>query len=289
MDIKQKLKKKLIYRYGLIGASGCGKTTLLSCILGMKQLDKGTIKVFGQEVSIEKASKFSHIIGYMPQETALIPELSIKETLSYFGNIFQMDEYLLTDRLKLICDLLELNDADKRVEQLSGGQKRRVSLAAVLIHDPKILILDEPTVGLDSILRNKIWNFLIETTKSSSRSVIITTHYIAEAEKSNCCGLMRHGVLLAEESPQKIIETFDVRSLEDAFLCLCVSQKNCESAVNPVLRAKVKELENFNDGEGSSKEEEEEVVKLDQRKPFCKQTLKALLKKEVIRLQRQPA
>lgn len=277
----------------MIGASGCGKTTLLSCILGMKQLEKGTIKVFGQEVSLQKPSKLSHVIGYMPQETGLVPELTIKETMHFFGNIFQMDKDLLSKRVKIICDLLDLRKPNKRVEQLSGGEKRRVSLAAVIIHDPKILILDEPTVGLDSILRDKIWNFLIETTRTSNLSVIITTHYIAEAEKSNCCGFMRHGVLLAEEPPQKILKRFTVTNLDEAFLSLCTAQtskalnninNNQEDCIVPKNSMELKTYDL-----NPSSEDENKIVKFDKRKKFCRQTLTALLKKELIRIQRQPA
>ncbi|CAG9805436.1 unnamed protein product [Chironomus riparius] len=282
--------------YGLIGPSGCGKTTLLSSILGMKQLDSGTIKVLGQKVVYEKSSKFSNMIGYMPQETALVPELTIKETLNYFGNIYQMNQILLKQRLIMICDLLELNDVNKQVNHLSGGGKRRVSFAAALIHDPKILILDEPTVGLDSILREKIWTFLIDSTKSSNMSVIITTHYIAEAERSNYCGLMINGVLLADDHPKNILAKFGVLNLEEAFLALCLSKKSkaegCASnGVHFPNSASTFDGSNSihaDDSSNSTKINENIIVELDKRKTFSGQTFRALFKKEVIRIRRQP-
>ncbi|KAL7037052.1 hypothetical protein ACKWTF_009053 [Chironomus riparius] len=269
--------------YSLIGASGCGKTTLLTCILGMNQLDDGTIKILGHEVSVDKPSKFPQLIGYMPQQTSLVPELTVNETLSYFGNIYQMNQVLLKQQAKFICDLLELNDVNKQVNQLSGGEKRRVSFAAALIHNPKIVILDEPTVGLDSILREKIWTFLIDSTKSSNMSVIITTHYIAEAEKSNCCGLMKNGKLIIEDSPQNIFQSLNVSNLEEAFYRLCLLknedadfQPSCSSIkmqqIDQIPLAVDEILETF----------------VNTRKSFYGPTLKALFRKEMQRIRRQP-
>jgi len=276
----------------LIGPSGCGKTTLLSCMLGMKQLDGGTIKVLGEEISYEKPTKFPHLIGYMPQETALVPELTIKETLNYFGNIFQMDQVLLKQQLIMICDLLELRDLNNRIQNLSGGEKRRVSFAAALIHDPQILMLDEPTVGLDSMLREKIWNFLIESTRSSNMTVIITTHYIAEAEKSNCCGLMKNGMLLIEDKPQNIFRTLSIQNLEEAFLELSLKE-NTETNNNNVnvkkpqcshqmIRKRVVKEE----AKISTEHQQNQVY--DKRKKFSKQTQNALFTKELVRILRQP-
>lgn len=112
-------------------------------------------------------------------------EFTIKETLFYFGRICGMAEERIQERFKLLHELLELPDADRFVVNLSGGQKRRVSFAAAMVHEPELLILDEPTVGLDPMLREKIWQFLIESTRSSKLAVIITTHYIEEANLAN--------------------------------------------------------------------------------------------------------
>lgn len=216
------------YRYGLMGASGCGKTTLLSCIVGMIPLDSGRIRVLGSEAN---TSELGPRIGYMPQETALIGELTIKETIYYFGKIFQMDIDKLRERYDMLYKLLELPRGDQRVEECSGGQMRRVSFAAAMIHEPDLLILDEPTVGLDPILREKIWNFMLNVTRTSKLAIIITTHYIDEAKQADCVGLMRNGILLAEDTPNNIISRHEVDNLEEAFLKLCMRRGVSEDAV----------------------------------------------------------
>ena len=122
----------------------------------------------------------------MPQEIALTEEFSIKETIYYFGRIYGMSADRIRERYKLLKDLLDLPPGSRLLGHCSGGQKRRVSFAAAMVHEPELLILDEPTVGLDPILREKIWSFLVETTRTSKLAVIITTHYIEEAKQANC-------------------------------------------------------------------------------------------------------
>ena len=182
-----------------MGASGCGKTTLLSCIIGMIPLEGGQIIALGQKTQANEIQKAGYRIGYMPQETALIGELTIKETIYYFGQIFQMSIEKLRERYDMLHKLLELPNDDHKVENCSGGQMRRVSFAAAMIHEPDLLILDEPTVGLDPILREKIWTFMLDVTRTSKLAIIITTHYIDEARQADCVGLRRNGILLAAD------------------------------------------------------------------------------------------
>lgn len=120
--------------YGLLGASGCGKTTLLSCIVGQKKLQEGQISVLGTCLNTHSASTLGPRIGYMPQDIALVNELSIKETIYYFGRIYGMHDDRIRERFKILKDLLELPDSSRLVENLSGGQKRRVSFACALVH-----------------------------------------------------------------------------------------------------------------------------------------------------------
>lgn len=120
--------------YGLLGASGCGKTTLLSCIVGQKKMQEGHISVLGTNMNSHSAATLGPRIGYMPQDIALVNELSIKETIFYFGRIYGMNEDRIRERFKILKDLLELPDSERLVEKLSGGQKRRVSFACALVH-----------------------------------------------------------------------------------------------------------------------------------------------------------
>ena len=203
-----------------MGSSGCGKTTLISCIVGMSSLDKGHIKVFNDEVS-----KNNLKIGYMPQEIALISKFTISEMLHFFGIIFGLNEERIDERLRFLSKLLELPPDDKIIGECSGGQQRRVSFAIALIHEPEILILDEPTVGIDPILRSKIWNHLIHLSKVQNVTVLLTTHYIEEARQSTHVGLMRKGMLIAEDTPQNLLENCQTESLEEAFLKLSEGQE----------------------------------------------------------------
>lgn len=124
-------------------------------------------------------------VGYMPQEIALYAEFTIKETMMYFGWIFGMKTNDIMERLQFLLNFLDLPSQNRLVKNLSGGQQRRVSFAVALMHDPELLILDEPTVGVDPLLRQSIWNHLVQITKTGQKTVIITTHYIEEARQAH--------------------------------------------------------------------------------------------------------
>ncbi|KAL5282687.1 hypothetical protein ACFFRR_005643 [Megaselia abdita] len=159
--------------------------------------------------------------------------MTVKETIYYFGRIYGMSDDKIREKYKLLRDLLQLPPAQQLVKKCSGGQQRRVSFASAMIHDPELLILDEPTVGLDPILREKIWDFLVESTRNSKMAVIITTHYIEEAKKANIIGLMRNGILLAEDTPERIMNKFESNSIEEAFLILSQKQGDDIITSNP--------------------------------------------------------
>ncbi|XP_055389229.1 ABC transporter G family member 23 isoform X2 [Condylostylus longicornis] len=210
--------------YGLLGASGCGKTTLLSCIVGRRRLDSGEISVLGGRPGTKGSGVPGKRVGYMPQEIALYGEFSIKETMMYFGWIFGMLSKEINERLQFLLNFLDLPSEKRLVKNLSGGQQRRVSFAVALMHDPELLILDEPTVGVDPLLRQSIWNHLVHITKAGQKTVIITTHYIEEARQAHTIGLMRSGHLLAEESPSVLLSIYKCTSLEEVFLKLSRAQ-----------------------------------------------------------------
>ncbi|XP_077287586.1 ABC transporter oskyddad [Arctopsyche grandis] len=210
--------------YGLLGASGCGKTTLLSCIVGRRRLNSGEIWVLGGTPGSRGSGVPGPRIGYMPQEVALFSEFTIRETLIYFGWVSGMTTEQVNEKIDFLIKLLQLPSASRNVKNLSGGQARRVSLAAALVHSPELLILDEPTVGVDPILRQCIWDHLVDITKEGKTTVIITTHYIDETRQAHLIGLMRGGRFLAEESPNSLMERYAAESLEEVFLKLAVMQ-----------------------------------------------------------------
>lgn len=210
--------------YGLLGASGCGKTTLLSCIVGRRRLNSGEIWVLGGRPGSKGSGVPGPRIGYMPQEIALYGEFSIRETFIYFGWIAGMTTEQVDSKLDFLLKFLELPSESRFVKNLSGGQQRRVSFAAALLADPELLILDEPTVGVDPVLRKSIWDHLVHITKDGNKTIIITTHYIEETRQAGIIGLMRGGKFLAEESPKKLMEMHRLDTLEEVFLKLSKRQ-----------------------------------------------------------------
>ncbi|XP_075229050.1 ABC transporter G family member 23-like [Lycorma delicatula] len=205
--------------YGLLGPSGCGKTTLLNCIMGRISLDSGQIRM--------KAKKKSDV-GYMPQDVALYSTLSIRETFLYYGGMYGMTRSQVDERSDVVIKLLDLPSESSIVECLSGGQQRRVSFAVALLHDPQLLILDEPTVGLDPLLSQSIWEHLLKLASGHQKSIIITTHYIEEARQAHVVGMMRGGSILAESPPLQLMSAHSSSTLEQAFLHLCQKQSSSE-------------------------------------------------------------
>lgn len=159
----------------------------------------------------------------MPQELAVYEDFTIKETLWYFGRLYRVPNKIIKERIEFLLTFLDLPRSKRLVLNMSGGQKRRVSLASALVHSPPLLILDEPTVGVDPLLRQSIWQHLVTLTQTEKITVIVTTHYIEEARRANIVGLMRRGKLLAENAPEDLMAKHDSSSLEDVFLKLCVS------------------------------------------------------------------
>lgn len=200
---------------GLIGPSGSGKTTLIKLIMGMEKIDSGSIHVLDKK--IPNLQVLNHI-GYMAQSDALYEELNGKENLEFFCKLFNLSKSKIKERIQYASKLVNLeNDLSKKVSNYSGGMKRRLSLALALIQNPKLLILDEPTVGIDPKLRFSIWNEL-KALKSEGKTIILTTHVIDEAEKCDKLALIREGEIIATGSVEELKANFNVNTIEEIFL-----------------------------------------------------------------------
>jgi len=198
--------------YGLLGPNGAGKTTLIRSLVGLVAPEAGTVSVLGQRMP--QLGVLAHI-GYMTQQAALYPDLSAEENVHFFGAIY--------GRVEGVRDALELVDLwDRRksvVSTLSGGMRTRCSLACALVHKPDLLLLDEPTVGVDPQLRVQLWD-RFRKMAAAGTTIVVSSHVMDEAERCDRLGLIRFGKLLAEGSVAEIKAKAGVDRLEEAFLKL---------------------------------------------------------------------
>ncbi|THE08118.1 ABC transporter ATP-binding protein [Enterococcus hirae] len=207
---------------GLIGPSGAGKSTTIKCLMGIEKLDQGNAEVFDKNMPNRK---ILGKIGYMGQSDALYGDLTGKENLIFFGNLMGLSDENLTYAIDKNIRLVHLTEfLNKPVKTYSGGMKRRLSLAITLLSNPDLLILDEPTVGIDPSLRVTLWEQLKELA-NTQKGIIITTHVMDEAEKCDYVGLIIDGKLFALGSPKELKEKFEANSIEEVFLKAEVSVK----------------------------------------------------------------
>ncbi|WP_209121133.1 ABC transporter ATP-binding protein [Alkalihalobacillus sp. BA299] len=202
--------------YGLIGPSGAGKTTLVKMIVGMDIPDKGSVQVLDKKIP---NLKLLQEIGYMAQSDALYTELTGKENLMFFASLYKLNKTEKQQRLNYAADLVNLTEhLNIKVGAYSGGMKRRLSLAIALLQNPKILILDEPTVGIDPELRFNIWNELFRLKNKERKTIIVTTHVMDEAERCDFIAMVRDGVLIATGTPNELKEQYKANNFDEVFL-----------------------------------------------------------------------
>ncbi|ANB59520.1 ABC transporter ATP-binding protein [Anoxybacteroides amylolyticum] len=201
--------------YGLIGPSGSGKTTLVKILVGMDSDFSGEVNVLNR--TMPNMTSLSSI-GYIAQSDALYPELTGEENLQFFASLYQLKKKERKERIMYAAELVQLTPhLSKKVMAYSGGMKRRLSLAITLIHNPEILVLDEPTVGIDPELRLSIWEELFRL-KKEGKTIVVTTHVMDEAEKCDRLAMVREGKIITSGSPVQLKQQYEVSNLEDVFV-----------------------------------------------------------------------
>jgi sodium transport system ATP-binding protein len=204
--------------YGLLGANGAGKTTTLRMLATILEPTDGTAIVFGHDI-VEHPEKVRASIGFLSTATALYPRLTAQEMVEYFGRLNGLDEATLTKRVDDIFKRLDMDSfRDRRCDKLSTGMKQKTSIARTLVHDPPVMIFDEPTLGLDIMAARTIVNFIREC-RQSGKTVILSTHIMTEVEKlCDVVGIIHNGKLLAEGTPAQLRDTWRENDLEEIFV-----------------------------------------------------------------------
>lgn len=201
--------------YGLLGPSGCGKTTTVKIMAGIAESTSGETYVLGKKMP---QLDLMNEIGYMAQSDALYMMLSAADNLEFFASIYGMRKEQYKKRILEVMELVNLaDDLKKPVGAYSGGMKRRLSLAMAILHNPKVLILDEPTVGIDPLLRQDIWKELYNMSDRGV-TILVTTHVMDEALKCHQLAMMRQGVLIAQGTPEELQRRIGAGSIEEAFI-----------------------------------------------------------------------
>jgi ABC-2 type transport system ATP-binding protein len=202
--------------FGLLGPNGAGKTTLISAVCNLIRITSGEVLVFGEPADSLTARQW---VGLSEQDVNLDRFLTVQETLVYHGGYFGMDKDDARDRAAEMIDVFDLRaKADVRTPKLSGGMRRRLLLARALMHRPRLVILDEPTAGVDFELRTELWRY-IRRLHASGTTILLTTHYLEEAE-ALCeeIALIRGGRLIARDSAAGLLERYDADSLADVYV-----------------------------------------------------------------------
>ena len=206
--------------FGLLGPNGAGKSTLIHCTTGLAQPTAGAISVFGHD-AIDHYAEARQAVGLAPQEPNLDWFLTVEETLDYHAGYFGMPKRERSERSKELLETFSLTEKrDERTRTLSGGMKRRLILARAMMHRPRLLILDEPTAGVDVELRLELWHY-VQRIKGEGTTILLTTHYIEEAEQlCDRIAFINEGRIVGEGTSPELASEYGVGNLEDAYLAL---------------------------------------------------------------------
>ncbi len=200
--------------YGLVGPDGAGKTTAIRLLCGALKLDKGSIRIYGYDIArtLEKARE---CIGYLPQRFSLYEDLTVLENLRFFAEVRGVRGDFWKRRALEILEFVHLEEfRNRRAGQLSGGMKQKLGLAAALVHQPKVLLLDEPTTGVDPVTRQDFWKLIINLVGEMKVAVLISTPYMDEAARCHRVGFLRQGRMMIERTPQELTKILEGRILE---------------------------------------------------------------------------
>jgi ABC-2 type transport system ATP-binding protein len=189
--------------FGMIGPSGSGKTTTVRLLTGLYKPDKGELNVLGRTPH-RFSPRARERLGYMPQHFVLYPNLTVWENLNFVASLYGMGYFKRRQHLDWVLDFVELSDAKRRLgSQLSGGMQRRLELASTLVHNPLLIFADEPTAGIDPVLRGKFWDHFRQL-RDDGRTLVVTTQYVGEAVYCDMVGVMREGRLIHMDTPENL-------------------------------------------------------------------------------------
>jgi ABC-2 type transport system ATP-binding protein len=198
---------------GLLGPSGCGKSTLMRSIVGVQVVESGTVTVLGQPAG---SKGLRARVGYVTQAPSVYQDLTVEQNLRYFAGVLGAGR----GEVDLVVETVSLGEyAESRVDRLSGGQRARVSLATALLNSPELLVLDEPTVGLDPLLRRELWG-TFRSLADRGVTLLVSSHVMDEADRCDRIVLMRDGRVLADESREELLQQTGTRDVEQAFLAI---------------------------------------------------------------------
>ena len=219
--------------YGLLGPNGAGKTTTLRMLLGLSPPTSGTLKVFDKDITV-RPREIRARTGVVPQADNLDPDFTVAENLRVYAQYFRLGGSEIEQRIDRLLAMVELQDQRQmRIPKLSGGMKRRLTIARALINEPELLVLDEPTTGLDPQARHMIWA-LVHRLKRSGKTILLTTHYMEEAERlCDNIGIIDNGQLLTEGDPRSLIQehseahVVEIRGELDLSIVSSLDTANC--------------------------------------------------------------
>jgi ABC-2 type transport system ATP-binding protein len=203
--------------YGFLGANGAGKTTAIRMLCGLSTPTSGKATVAGFDV-YKQTESIKKNIGYMSQKFSLYEDLTVKENIVFYGGIYGLKNNEIKEKTDYLLDILKIGDArNKLIKSLPLGWKQKLAFSISIIHNPKIVFLDEPTGGVDPITRRQFWNMIYEAA-SKSVTVFVTTHYMDEAEYCNRVSIMSDGIIAALDTPGKLKEKYNVNTMHEVFL-----------------------------------------------------------------------